>query len=95
MGARAAVPHGSSGLKGALVADGTHDVYVQPGRAGMRWDACATEALVVAAGGKCTDADGEPFDYASADIVNRRGIVATNGLLHDAVLAALRSQRHA
>ena len=44
-------PHGSAGLKGALVATGAHDVYVQPGRAGMRWDACATEALVRAAGG--------------------------------------------
>jgi 3'(2'), 5'-bisphosphate nucleotidase len=91
MGAREAVRHGSSGLKGALVATGAHDVYMQPGRAGLRWDACATDALVRAAGGECTDADGAPFDYASADIVNARGLVATNGKVHAAVIAALRN----
>ena len=36
----------------ALVATGEADVYLQPGEAGMRWDACATEALVRAAGGE-------------------------------------------
>jgi 3'(2'), 5'-bisphosphate nucleotidase len=91
-GAARAVPHGSSGLKGVLVATGVHDVYLQPGRAGMRWDACATEALVIAAGGKCTEASGAPFDYANDEIVNARGLVATNGLLHDAVLRAYASR---
>jgi 3'(2'), 5'-bisphosphate nucleotidase len=89
-GVREAVRHGSSGLKGALVATGVHDMYVQPGRAGMRWDACATEALVRAAGGECTDEDGKPFDYTSGDLVNRRGLVATNGTVHHLVLDAMR-----
>ena len=92
MGAARAVPHGSSGLKGVLVAIGEHDVYLQPGRAGMRWDACATEALVIAAGGQCTEATGAPFDYANAEIENSRGLLATNGLLHDAVLRAYASR---
>ena len=87
-GAARAVPHGSSGLKGVLVATGVHDVYLQPGRAGMRWDACATEALVVAAGGKCTEAEGAPFDYASGEIENSRGLLASNGRVHAAVLQA-------
>jgi 3'(2'), 5'-bisphosphate nucleotidase len=95
LGAREVVRHGSSGLKGVLVALGTHDAYLQPGRAGMRWDACATEALVRAAGGRCTDATGAPIDYASEELVNSRGLVATNGALHDAVVAALRSDPHA
>jgi 3'(2'), 5'-bisphosphate nucleotidase len=89
-GAREAVRHGSSGLKGALVATGVHDIYAQPGRAGMRWDACATEALVRAAGGECTDEEGEPFEYTSGDLVNRRGLVATNGTVHSLVLEAMR-----
>jgi 3'(2'), 5'-bisphosphate nucleotidase len=93
MGARESVRHGSSGLKGALVATGAHDVYLQPGRAGMRWDACATDALVRAAGGECTEADGAQFDYRSADIVNSRGLVATNGRVHAAVIEALRGMR--
>jgi 3'(2'), 5'-bisphosphate nucleotidase len=92
---RGAARHGSAGLKGVLVATGVHDVYLQTGRAGMRWDACATEALVLAAGGQCTDAEGRPHDYAVEDLVNRRGIVATNGLLHGPVLEALRAAHHA
>jgi 3'(2'), 5'-bisphosphate nucleotidase len=95
IGARQPVRHGSSGLKGVLVATGAHDIYLQPGRAGMRWDACAAEALVVAAGGRFTDADGNFIDYRVADLVNYRGLVATNGPLHDAVLDAVRSLRDA
>jgi 3'(2'), 5'-bisphosphate nucleotidase len=56
----------------------------------MRWDACATEALVRAAGGACTQADGTAFDYATSSIENSAGLVATNGTLHAAVLEALR-----
>jgi 3'(2'), 5'-bisphosphate nucleotidase len=90
IGAAPPIPHGSSGLKGVLVATGAHDVYLHPGNAGMRWDACATEALVKAAGGECTDADGKPFDYRSASLENSRGMVATNGRVHAALLEALR-----
>lgn len=89
LGAREPAPHGSAGLKGALVATGAFDAYVQPGRGGMRWDACATEAIVVAAGGACTDARGDAFDYATADLTNARGLVATNGRLHRAMLEAV------
>jgi len=92
MGAREVVSRGSSGLKGVYVATGMHDVYLQPGNAGMRWDACATEALVRAAGGECTETDGGPFDYAGGELLNARGLLATNGALHAAVLAALRGR---
>jgi 3'(2'), 5'-bisphosphate nucleotidase len=94
-GVREIVAHGSSGLKGALVACGANDAYLQLGRAGMRWDACATEALVNAAGGRCTDADGHAFDYRTEDLVNARGLVATNGHLHEAALAAVAALRDA
>jgi 3'(2'), 5'-bisphosphate nucleotidase len=93
LGAKPARPHGSAGLKGALVAIGDADVYLQPGKAGMRWDACATEALVRAAGGELTDADGAPIDYRAASLENSRGIVATNGLLHHTVVDALEKRR--
>jgi len=91
MAASKAVSHGSSGLKGVLVANGVYDVYQQPGNAGMRWDACATEALVMAAGGACTQEDGSTFDYAEGDLHNRRGLIATNGRLHKAVIDAIRT----
>ena len=71
-------------------ARGAHDAYVQSGPAGMRWDACSSDALVLAAGGAFTDCDGTPIDYKAPDIVNSRGLVATNGRIHGAVVDALR-----
>jgi 3'(2'), 5'-bisphosphate nucleotidase len=90
-GAREAVPFGSAGLKSVLVATGVHDVYVQPGRAGWRWDACAAEAIVRAAGGEMTDEEGARIEYASGELENKRGLLATNGTVHAAMIAAMKS----
>jgi 3'(2'), 5'-bisphosphate nucleotidase len=92
---RAPVTHGSSGLKGVLVATGEADVYLQPGNAGMRWDACATDALVRAAGGELTESGGAAYNYASGEVANARGMVATNGKLHRAVIEELARTRAA
>jgi 3'(2'), 5'-bisphosphate nucleotidase len=92
LGGGPAVPHGSSGLKGVLVATGEADLYLQPGGAGMRWDACATDALVRAAGGELTETSGASFDYRSGEITNERGMIGSNGKLHRAVIAALAKQ---
>jgi 3'(2'), 5'-bisphosphate nucleotidase len=82
------VAHGSSGLKGALVATGAADVYLQPGRAGLRWDACATDALVRAAGGRLTETSGADLDYRNGELGNERGMIAANPGLHRAVIDA-------
>ncbi|HEX3774939.1 MAG TPA: inositol monophosphatase family protein [Polyangiaceae bacterium] len=93
LGARELVALGSAGLKAAAVARGSSDAYVAPHYAGKRWDACAADALVTAAGGKLTNSDGEPFDYRAAELGNDRGIIASNGLVHDAILEKLAAQR--
>ncbi|MBM4361769.1 MAG: hypothetical protein FJ104_03735 [Deltaproteobacteria bacterium] len=80
---------GSAGLKGAAIAQGDAEIYVGPGMAGKRWDVCAVEAIVNGAGGRYTDARGLPFDYRAPSLTNEHGILATNGLLHDAVLDGL------
>ncbi len=80
---------GSAGLKGAHVATGEADLYLSPGLAGKRWDACAIDAIVNAAGGRFSDAHGDPLDYRDPDLTNRRGLLASNALLHDAALAKL------
>ncbi len=80
---------GSAGLKGALVAEGQADAYLAPGMAGKRWDACALDALVTAAGGRVTDAEGAPIDYRSTSLENDRGLVASNGALHEQLIAKL------
>jgi 3'(2'), 5'-bisphosphate nucleotidase len=89
MGGRAPVALGSSGLKAVVVATGDHDVYMQTGRCGMRWDACASDALVRAAGGMLSETSGATIDYAAPELANTRGLLATNGLLHERVIAAL------
>jgi 3'(2'), 5'-bisphosphate nucleotidase len=80
---------GSAGLKGAEVASGLVEGYVAPGRVGKRWDACAVDALVTAAGGRFSDQEGRPFDYRAENLSNVDGLVATNGHVHDAVLERL------
>jgi 3'(2'), 5'-bisphosphate nucleotidase len=80
---------GSIGLKMALVAEGARDLYVYPGGRTKIWDTCAPEAILHAAGGRVTDLDGRPLSYDQPELNNRRGIVASNGPLHDFVIATL------
>jgi len=89
LGARELVALGSAGLKASVVAHGAADAYVAPHYAGKRWDACAADALITAAGGKLTDSRGDLFDYRSEKLDNDRGVVASNGLFHDAIIEKL------
>lgn len=89
LGARELVPLGSAGLKASVVARAAADAYVAPHYAGKRWDACAADALINAAGGKLTDSRGQLIDYRSERLDNDRGVVASNGRLHDAILEKL------
>jgi 3'(2'), 5'-bisphosphate nucleotidase len=93
LGVKAITSMGSAGLKGAAVARGSVDAHVAPHYAGKRWDACAAEALVAAAGGTVSDAWGEPIDYRGATLSNDRGLVASNGRIHEAILERLRHAR--
>ncbi len=72
-----------------LVAEGSIDIAIEvSGHAPplQRWDLAAPMVVVQEAGGRFTDLAG----VARADGGN---VVATNGVLHDEVLAALRSER--
>lgn len=84
---------GSAGLKSTLVACGQVEAYVAPGYAGQRWDACAGDALVTAAGGKLTDTHGDPIDYRAPSLSNDRGLIASNGHVHEALLEGLAELR--
>jgi 3'(2'), 5'-bisphosphate nucleotidase len=86
---------GSAGLKGTLVASAAVEAYVAPGYAGKRWDACAADALVTAAGGKLTDTYGDAIDYRSASLSNDRGLIASNGHIHDALIHGFADLRDA
>ncbi|MGD0836473.1 MAG: 3'(2'),5'-bisphosphate nucleotidase CysQ [Polyangia bacterium] len=80
---------GSVGLKVALVAEGVRDLYVYPGSQTKIWDSCAPEAILTAAGGRLTDSDGGALAYARSGLQNPRGVVASNGHVHQAALAAM------
>jgi len=89
LGAAALRSLGSAGLKGAMVAEGQVDAYVAPRHAGKRWDACALDALVSAAGGCVTDAFGRSIDYCGETLSNDQGMVVSNGALHGSILERL------
>jgi 3'(2'), 5'-bisphosphate nucleotidase len=91
LGITTQIPCGSVGLKVARIATGDADLYVHGGRGAKRWDSCGPEAILVAAGGRFTDATGTPIDYRSADLALRRGLLASNeplfAVVRDAIAA--------
>jgi 3'(2'), 5'-bisphosphate nucleotidase len=81
----------SAGIKLALVARGEADLYLNDYDAMHDWDLCAGHILVAEAGGTVTTLYGEPLTYGSEDNWHRRGVLASNGLLHPLALQKLPS----
>jgi 3'(2'), 5'-bisphosphate nucleotidase len=80
---------GSVGLKLGLIAEGVRDLYVNPAGHSKLWDACGPEALLTEAGGRLSDLRGELIDYRGPELGNTRGLIASNGVLHDEVVRRL------
>ena len=80
---------GSTAYRMVKVADGTGDVFVSR-RPKHEWDLCGADVVLTEAGGRATDLDGRAPRY-NQPRPTIRGIVATNGRLHDAVLAMARA----
>ncbi|MEO7092003.1 MAG: 3'(2'),5'-bisphosphate nucleotidase CysQ [Polyangiales bacterium] len=100
LGGPSELPCGSVGVKVAQLVLGRADAYLHPPSARAHegpkhWDTCAPEAVVLAAGGAFTNIDGAAIDYASSDVVHDSGLVVSNGLLHPALLAAVRAEPRA
>ncbi len=84
-----------SQAKYAVVARGEADIYLRlPTRAGYVeriWDHAAGVLVVTEAGGKVTDVTGKPLAFTHGrGLEENRGVVVTNGLLHDEVIAAVK-----
>ncbi len=77
---------GSVGVKLSLIASGVRDLYINPTTRTKAWDTCAPEAILTRAGGRVTDLFGHPLDY-HGDLAHRHGLVASNGRIHDEVVA--------
>ncbi|MEQ8848139.1 3'(2'),5'-bisphosphate nucleotidase [Botrimarina sp.] len=55
------------------------------------WDQAAGSIVVEEAGGRVTDLEGQPLDFSQGrTLAKNRGVIATNGHLHEAALAALK-----
>jgi 3'(2'), 5'-bisphosphate nucleotidase len=95
LGISRVVPCGSVGVKVSRLLLGQGDLYVHAGLGAKRWDTCAPQAVLEAAGGRFTDLSGAPIDYASPDLALRNGLIASNGALHEAVVEAAAAERAA
>jgi HAL2 family 3'(2'),5'-bisphosphate nucleotidase len=84
--------------KYGLLAAGEAHVFTRlpgPGYVENIWDVSAGALIVEEAGGRVSDLDGRPIDFSLGSQLDAsvRGIVATNGVVHDAVLEALAAER--
>ena len=85
-----------SQAKYAVVGRGEADIYLRlPTRADYNekiWDHAGGVLIVEEAGGKVTDVTGRPLDFTHGrELIKNRGVVVSNGLLHDPILDALRN----
>jgi HAL2 family 3'(2'),5'-bisphosphate nucleotidase len=82
-----------SQAKYAVVARGEAALYLRHSLSDYRekvWDHAAGVLITEEAGGRVTDVDGRPLDFSKGrELSANQGIVATNGHLHDRVLAAV------
>lgn len=86
-----------SQVKYALLASGKGEIYLRllsanrPDYKEKIWDQAAGSIVIEEAGGIVTDLDGTPLDFSRGRTLRaNRGICATNGILHDQVLEAIR-----
>jgi 3'(2'), 5'-bisphosphate nucleotidase len=86
-----------SQAKYGVLATGLGEVYIRllsPNRLDYRekiWDQAAGSIIIEEAGGRVTDLDGATLDFMKGrTLADNRGICATNGHLHEKVVAALK-----
>ena len=83
-----------SQVKYGLVSRGDASIYLRlPTQKSYReniWDHAAGSIIVEEAGGRVTDIQGKPLNFSVGNkLTNNRGVIATNGKLHDLLLKAV------
>ena len=86
-----------SQCKYAVLARGEASIYLRlPRDESYRekvWDHAAGAIVIEEAGGRVSDLDGNPLDFSKGRrLATGRGIIATNGILHEQVLNACRDE---
>ena len=90
LGVRAEVRSHSVGIKVGLLVERQAELYIHMSEKTKQWDTCAPEVVLAEAGGRMTDLWGEPLLYNTPDVLNRNGLVASNGAAHARVIERLR-----
>jgi 3'(2'), 5'-bisphosphate nucleotidase len=80
---------GSVGIKVGLIVEQQCDLYVHLSPRTKQWDTCAPEIILEEAGGSITDLFGRRLGYNKAEVQNRNGVVASNGVAHAKIIASL------
>lgn len=95
LGVKAPPTRIDSQCKYAAVARGDASIYLRlPTRKDYQekiWDHAAGWLVVTEAGGRVSDIHGRPLDFSlGRTLTNNKGVVATNGQVHDRVIEAVR-----
>mmetsp|Transcript_13991 Transcript_13991/g.21342 ORF Transcript_13991/g.21342 Transcript_13991/m.21342 type:complete len:319 (+) Transcript_13991:68-1024(+) len=81
-----------SQAKYSMVASGKAALYLRLSNYHENiWDHAAGTIIVQEAGGKVTDRNGKPLNFASAKMFENSGVVVSNGSTHDAALSILQN----
>jgi 3'(2'), 5'-bisphosphate nucleotidase len=94
LGVEAAPVRIDSQCKYAVLARGDASIYLRLPTSGdyreKIWDHAAGWIVLTEAGGRVSDAEGRPLDFSlGRTLARNRGVIATNGRLHDAVMEAV------
>lgn len=101
LGVRAEPVRMDSQAKYAMLASGQGEVLMRllsPAKPNYRekiWDQAAGAVIVEEAGGQITDLWGNPLDFSAGKTLARnRGVLATNGVLHERFLKSVKKVAH-
>lgn len=81
---------GSIGIKVGLIVEQKCDLYINLSPRTKFWDTCGPQMILEEAGGALTDMFGERIRYDIEDVQNNWGVIASNGISHDAIIEKLR-----
>lgn len=82
---------GSLGVKMAIIAEGGAELYINLWGKTKEWDSAGPHVILNEAGGRLSDLDGNPVLYNQRDVYQHRGLIASNAIIHDAVVELVRN----
>ena len=88
---------GGCGHKILMVLEGVVDAYIYPSQGTKKWDSCAGDGVLRAAGGTLTDIYGRELSYVAdrESPMNKQGlVVALDKALHETILSRIPASVH-